>query len=142
MHEVIDEEKTASFWVGGEAYGGDHVATRGGGGGKAEEPRSEEKLVVELALPLEGGGGVHELDGDGFSGEGAGEDGAEAAVAEGGGEVVGGAAEEGVGEPVWGVRVGVGGWSGSLLLPCAVAEAEEHHEDEGACGGGGGQDWG
>lgn len=63
-------------------------------------------------------------------------------MAEGGGEVVGGAAEEGVGEAVRGVGIGIGGWCGSLLLPCAVWEAEEDHEDEGACGGGGGQEWG
>ena len=24
VHEVIDEEETASFWVGGESDGGDH----------------------------------------------------------------------------------------------------------------------
>ena len=71
---------------------------------------------MELALALEGGG-VHELDGDGVAGEGAGEDGAEAAVAEARRERVRGAAEDGVGERVR----GDGGWSCSFTLP----EAEE-----------------
>lgn len=67
------------------------------------EHGGEEELVLELALALEGAG-VHELDGDLLVGlgEGAEEDGAEAALAEaaGGGEGVGGAAEDGVGEAV------------------------------------------
>ena len=113
MHEVVDEEETPAFGVGGEADGGDQ---RGGA-----EPRGEEELVVELALALLGGG-VHELDGDGVAGEGAGEDGAEATVAEARGEGVGGAAEEGVGEGVRGSGVGVGGRGGAFTL--AVAEAE------------------
>lgn len=73
MHEVIDEEETAAFGVGGEPDWGDHEV--------GAESGREEELVVELELALEGGsGGVHELDSDGFAGEGAGEDWAEAAV--------------------------------------------------------------
>ena len=93
-HEVVDEEETAPFGVGREPHGGDDL-------GGAAEHGGEEELVVELALALLGGrGGVHELHGDGGSRrrrERAGEDGAEAAVAEGGGKGVGGSAEEGVG---------------------------------------------
>lgn len=123
VHEVVNEEETTAFRVGREAYGGDHV-------GRRTEPRSEEEFVVELAFPLEGGG-VHELDSDGFGGwrEGAGEDGAEAALAEAGGEGAGGAAEDGVGELVR----GVGGWGGAFSSSRAVAEAEENEEDERAC---------
>ncbi|QHN88838.1 uncharacterized protein DS421_16g566910 [Arachis hypogaea] len=40
--------------------------------------------------------GVHDLDSEGFLDEGGGEDRAEASMAEGSGEVVGGAAEDGV----------------------------------------------
>ena len=112
MHEVINEEKTASFWVGGESDGGDHKL-----GAKA---RGEEEFVVELALALERSG-VHEFNGDGASGKGAREDRAEAAVAEAGGEGVGGAAEEGVSVGVRGVGVGIGGRGGAF----AFAEAEE-----------------
>jgi len=113
VHEVVDEEETPAFGVGGEADGGHQ---RGG-----PEPGREEELVVELALSLLGGG-VHELDGDGVAGEGAGEDGAEAAVAKARGEGIGGAAEEGVGERVRGSGVGVGGRGGAFTL--AEAEAK------------------
>ncbi|KAK7263934.1 hypothetical protein RJT34_31533 [Clitoria ternatea] len=80
-HEVVGEDETASFRVGGEGYGGDDVA-------RGKESRSQEELAMELALALVGGG-VHELHG-----EGAGEDGAEAAVAKVCGERGGGRGRE------------------------------------------------
>lgn len=66
------------------------------------------------------------------------EDGAEASLAEeaGGGEGVGGAAEDGVGEAVRGLGVGGGGALLGELL--AEAEGEEEEEREGGGGGGGG----
>jgi len=94
LHELVDQEEAASFGVRGEMRGGDDVAR--------EELGGEEELVVELALALLGGGGVHELDSDGDSGESAGEYGAEATMAEAGGEGIGGAAEDGKGEAVRG----------------------------------------
>lgn len=113
LHELVDQEEAASFGVRGEMRGGDDVAR--------EELGGEEELVVELALSLLGGR-VHELDGDGVPGEGAGEDGTEAAVAKARGEGIGGAAEEGVGERVRGSGVGVGGRGGAFTL--AEAEAK------------------
>lgn len=113
MHEVVDEEETPTFGVGGEADGRDES-----GGPK---PGREEELVVELALSLLGDR-VHELDGNGVAGKGAGEDRTEATVAEAGGEGVGGAAEEGVGKGVRGSGVGVGGRGGAFTL--AEAEAK------------------
>ena len=96
-HEVVDEQEMALFGVGGEPHNGDDV------GGVAEHV-GEEELVLELALALMGGrGGVHELHSHGGSRrrrEGAGEDEVEAVMAEGRGEGVGGAVEEGVGEAV------------------------------------------
>jgi len=94
LHELVDQEEAASFGVRGEVRGGDDVGR--------EELGGEEKLVVELALALVRRGRVHQLDGDGGSGEGAGEYGTEAAVAQAGGEGIGGAAEDGEGEAVRG----------------------------------------
>jgi len=100
------------------------------------ESGSEEEFVVILAFSLatDGaeGGGIHELDGDGFTRgrEGTGVDRTEAAVAEDSGERVCGAAEEGVGERVR----RVGGGSGSFF----VAEAVEKCEEERATGDDGG----
>lgn len=111
-HELVDEEEAAAFGVGGEADGGDHQGGAEAGG--------QEELVVELALALEGGG-VHQLDGHGLPAQGAGEDGAEAALAQARGEGVGGPAEERVWVGMRRVRVGVGGGSGALSL----AEAEQ-----------------
>jgi len=113
VHEVVDEEETPTFGVGGEADGGDE---RGGA-----KPGREEELVVELALSLLGGR-VHELDGNGIAGKGAGEDRAEASVAEARGEGVGGAAEEGVGEGVRGGGIGVGGRGCAFTLTEAEAK--------------------
>lgn len=101
------------------------------------EQRSEVELVVELPLALQRSG-VHDFNGDALVVEGGVEDGAEAALAEeaGGGEGVGGAAEDGVGEAVRGPGVGGGGaFLGELL---AEAEGEEEEEGEGGGGGGGG----
>lgn len=83
---------------------------------------------MEFALALvSDGGGVHEFDGDWFSGgrEGAGEDWTKAAVTEESGEGVGGAAEEVVGERVRRVRIGVGGWSSSFSFTKTVKEHED-----------------
>lgn len=88
MHEVVDEDETAVFRVGGESHGGDDVG--------GAEPGGEEELVVKLALA---GGEVHELDCNWLARrrrERSGVDGAEAAVAEADGEGVRGTAEEGV----------------------------------------------
>lgn len=130
MHEIVDEEETTPFGVGGEPNGGDDVGRT--------ELGSEEELVVELALSLVGGR-VHELDGDAFSGgEGAGEDGSEAAVAEAGGEGVGGTAEEGVGEVVRGFVIGW--WGGGFFVEGAEVK-EKEKEEEREEGNGCGEDW-
>lgn len=87
------------------------------------ESGSEEEFVVILAFSLAAErGGVHEFDGDGFTGrrESAGVDRTEATVAENSGEGVCCAAEEGVGERVRRVGVGVGGGSGSFFVAEAV----------------------
>ena len=132
LHELVDQEEAASFGVRGEVRGGDDVARDQLGG--------EEELVVELALALVAGGGVHELDRDGDSGEGAGEYGTEAAMAEAGGEGIGGAPEDRKGEAVRGGggrrrrRVG-----GTFAREDAVAEEEEEKE-EGEGGDSGGEE--
>lgn len=79
MHQLVDEQEPSALSVGGKSDGGYHVL--------GPKPGGEEELVVELALALEGRR-VHELDGDGLPGrrQGAGVDGAEAAMAESGGE--------------------------------------------------------
>lgn len=104
------------------------------------ESGSEEEFVVILAFSLAAdgtvGGGVHEFDGDGFTGgrESAGVDRTKAAVTEDSGEGVCCAAEEGVGERVRRVGVRVGGGSGSFF----VAKTVEKCEDERATGDDGG----
>ena len=127
VHELVDQEEAASFRVGAEVRGGDDVA--------GEELRGEEEFVVELALTLVVvGGGVHELDCDGGAGEGAGEDGAEASVAEARGEGVGGTAEDGEGEAV---RRGGGGRrrrvGGSAFAGEGAVAEEEKEEEKGEC---------
>lgn len=123
MHELVDEEHTAPFAVGGEAEHGDEVW--------GVELGGEEELVVELALALEGAG-VHGLDGDGHGRgavEGAGENGAEAALAEALRERVRGAAEGGVGEAMRrGAGVGGGGGSGAGALAANNLAVEDDQD--------------
>lgn len=99
----------------------------------------EVEFVVELREGLEGGGGVHELDGDGGGrGKGGEEDGAEGPVAEAarGGEGGGGAAE--IGERVAPERglLRCRGWGGAGAPKAEVAAEEEKKDDE-CCDGGG-----
>lgn len=119
MHEFINEEETTAFRIGGEADGGHEKV--------GAEFRGEEEFVVKFTLALvSDGGGVHEFDGDGFTGgrEGAGEDRTEASMAEESREGVGDAAEEVVGERVRRVGIGVGGWGGSFSFTKTVKEHE------------------
>uniref|UniRef100_A0A8R7U832 Uncharacterized protein n=1 Tax=Triticum urartu TaxID=4572 RepID=A0A8R7U832_TRIUA len=83
-HELVDEHHPAAAGVRGERVGeGQEDGGRGGVAG-ADEMGGEGELVVELALALEGPGGVHDLDGHGLArpGQRAAEDGAESALPE------------------------------------------------------------
>lgn len=81
--------------------------------------RGDGELVVELALALEGAGGVHELEGKELAGRKGGfVDGAETAMAKEGGGGEGGsrAAEKGIGE----AALVVVGWSGTVEGKLAI----------------------
>ncbi|PON69973.1 LOW QUALITY PROTEIN: hypothetical protein PanWU01x14_084370 [Parasponia andersonii] len=132
-HELVNEQHPAPLPVRREPEDRNNVAGVEHGG--------EEELVLELPLALERAG-VHELDGDLLAGLGerAVEHGAEAALAEaaGCGEGVGGAAQDGVGEAVGGLGVGLGGGP----LAGDLAEADDEEEEKGESGGGRGRDGG